>query len=400
MADAKPSTTDLAVGSDAQAAPKPPKLPGSLRELLTQLDAEGVTDYRRYKQVRQYMDFRAREKGVPVSGTFELTPLCNLDCKMCYVHLNATQLHGAKLLPVETWKDLARQAFDAGMMYASITGGECLTYPDFKEFYLYLRSLGQEIHLLSNGILMDEAMVDFLVANPPALIQVTLYGASEDAYERVTGHRMFARVLANIRRLRDAGLPLSIAVTPNAFMADGLEVVRLLHDEGFIFLINSGIVSPREETGRERADSDLDTYVSMLKLKMELTGSAVEPECEPDELPDTADSDRAPNEGPRGVRCGAGRSTFSIDWRGQMRPCNTFPCEPTDVLELGFDESWRRTNQVALNYPLPVECEGCSYQHVCKGCVSEHSAGAEPGHASPAICQWGKRMVTEGVVKR
>ncbi len=377
-----------------------PKLPGSLRELLAQLDAEGITDYRRYREVHRYMDFKAREKGVPVSATFELTPLCNLDCKMCYVHLNAAQLNGAKLLPVETWKDIARQAFDAGVMYASITGGECLTYPGFKEFYLYLRSLGLETHILSNGVLMDEAMVDFLVANPPSLVQVTLYGASEDAYERVTGRRMFARVLGNIRRLRDAGMPLSVAVTPNAFMTDGLEVVRLLHREGFSFAINSGIVSPRDETGRDLAESDLDAYVSMFKLRMELTGSAAEPECEPDDLPEVANSKDVPDEAPRGVRCGAGRSGCSIDWKGHMRPCNTFPCEPVDVLELGFAECWRLTNQTALDYPLPIECEGCSYKRACKGCVSNHASGAPRGHANPAICQWGKRMVAEGIFKR
>ena len=29
----------------------------------------------------------ARGHDTPISGDFELTPLCNLDCKMCYVHL-------------------------------------------------------------------------------------------------------------------------------------------------------------------------------------------------------------------------------------------------------------------------------------------------------------------------
>ena len=31
---------------------------------------------------------KARENDTPISGYFELTPLCNLDCKMCYVHLS------------------------------------------------------------------------------------------------------------------------------------------------------------------------------------------------------------------------------------------------------------------------------------------------------------------------
>lgn len=30
---------------------------------------------------------KAFEDGIPISGTFELTPRCNFDCKMCYVHL-------------------------------------------------------------------------------------------------------------------------------------------------------------------------------------------------------------------------------------------------------------------------------------------------------------------------
>ena len=56
-------------------------MPRSLRELLKQLDEQGITDYRRYKTVRRFLDEKARRKGVPLSGSFELTPLCNLDCK-------------------------------------------------------------------------------------------------------------------------------------------------------------------------------------------------------------------------------------------------------------------------------------------------------------------------------
>lgn len=372
------------------------QLPGSLRELLTQLDAEGITDYRRYDAVRRFLNFRAREKNVPISGCFELTPLCNLDCRMCYVHLNREQMQGAELLPTQVWKDIMRQAVDAGMMYARVTGGECLTYPGFRELYCYLADKGVETGILSNGILMDEEMAEFLCQHPPASIQVTLYGASEDAYERVTGHRMFGCVMTNLHRLRDAGLPLSVAVTPNAFMTDGTEVVRLLHDEGFRFNINPGIIPPREETGRRTEDADVDTYVAMMKLQRELEGKIVEPECDTDSLPDPPSAGKASE---RGVRCGAGRCAFAVDWQGRMRPCNTFPCESADVKELGFAESWRRTNEIARNFPRPAECEDCCYHDVCKHCVSEHAAGASPGHASPQICRWGKRMVEEGLFK-
>ena len=370
--------------------------PTTLRALLKQLDEQGITDYRRYEAVRRFMSFKAREKNIPISGSFELTPLCNLDCKMCYVHLNREQMDGAQLLTVDQWKAIMQQAIDAGMMYARLTGGECLTYPGFKELYLFLHSKGVETALLSNGVLMDADMVDFLMAHPPAAVQVTLYGASEDAYERVTGKRAFQRVAQNIRRLMDAGIPLSIAVTPNAFMTDGEDVVRYLHEEGYTFAINAGLMQPREETGRALADASLDDYITMVKLRMELQGKFAEPDCDPESLPDPGSEN---TKAERGVRCGAGRSGFAIDWRGHMRPCNTFPSEAVDVLTLGFNEAWARTNHTALNYPLPTECSSCAYQGVCKHCVAEHAAGAAPGHASPAICTWGKRMIAEGLLK-
>ena len=371
------------------------QLPPNLRTLLRQLDEQGVTDHRRYAAVRKYLGFKAREKNTPISGSFELTPLCNLDCKMCYVHLNKAQMQGAKLLTVEQWQDIMQQAIDGGMMYARLTGGECLTYPGFKELYMFLRNRGVEVSILSNGLLMDADMVDFLRANPPSAVQVTLYGASEDAYERVTGQRAFGRVMANLRRLTEADIPLSVAVTPNEFMLDGEDVIRLLHAEGFHYAINAGLMQPRKDTGRALADAGLDAYVAMMKLDRLLGGGNIGPECDPDSLPDPGSESSTTTVG---VRCGAGRSGFAVDWQGHMRPCNTFPCEPVDVLALGFPEAWQRTNHTARTYPRPTECEGCAYKATCKHCVAEHAAGAPAGHASPAICAWGRRMIAEGLL--
>lgn len=370
--------------------------PTTLRELLIQLNSQGVTDYRRYEAVRKFLNFKARDKAVPIAGSFELTPLCNLDCKMCYVHLNREQMQGAKLLTVDEWKDIMQQAIDAGMMYAKLTGGECLTYPDFRELYLFLRDRGIETCILTNGLLLDEKMTEFLKANPPAAVQVTLYGASEDAYERVTGKRAFSRVVENIRRLRDAKIPLTIGVTPSEYMTDGEEIIRFLWEEDFPFNINAGLMTPRKETGRGLADAGLDTYIRMIKLRMELKGKQLEVECDPESLPDIGGNI---SERTFGVGCGAGRSGFAIDWRGGMRPCNNFPCDAVNVPALGFSEAWRRTNYTATHYPLPVECQGCAYQGLCKHCVAEHAAGAQCGHASPNVCAMGKRMVKEGLLK-
>ncbi len=372
-------------------------LPSSLTALLAELDKRGITDHRRYNAVRNYMNFRAREKGIPISGVFELTPLCNLDCRMCYVHLEKNRISDSELLDAGTWKNLISDAVKNGMMYAKLTGGECLIYPHFKEIYLFLRELGVETSVLTNGVLLDASMTQFFADNPPANIQITLYGASEDAYERVTGHRVFSKILGNIKNIIEAKLPLSVVVTPSSFMHDGEDIVKLIHSLGLPITINSGLMSPRKETGRKKSDASPEIYIKMMKLKRELQGGM--PDSYPDSealLSDTAGENR--NGAPKGVTCGAGRSTFSISWRGEIRPCNTFPEIAENVIETGFPEAWKRINSKVKEYPLPIECEGCRYKKVCKHCVAEHASGAPAGHANPSICEWMQSVAAEGLI--
>ena len=102
---------------------------------------------------------------------------------MCYVHLTPQQMGERCLLPTDVWLDLINQAEKAGMTKAALTGGECLTYPGFDEIYLHLQTLGIRTAVLTNGILLNEDRIRFFQRYPPALIQLTLYGASEDEYE-------------------------------------------------------------------------------------------------------------------------------------------------------------------------------------------------------------------------
>ena len=183
-----------------------------LVRLLKENGSDGVFDE---WAIRYFIDVRARKRGIPFKGTFEITPLCNLDCRMCYVHLNKEQLCGKSPLPAETWEAIMQEAIDAGMMYAALTGGECMTSPDFDRLYLFLHSKGVQVSILTNGVLLDEARIRFFKAHPPASIQVTLYGESEDTYERVTGRRHFKRVMRNLRMADEALLPLVLSVTPN-----------------------------------------------------------------------------------------------------------------------------------------------------------------------------------------
>lgn len=344
--------------------------------------------------MHRYLEMKARQRGVPLHGTFELTPLCNLDCRMCYVHLNPCQMAGKQLLTVAQWKSLMEQAIELGMLDATFTGGECLLYPGFDELYLYLFSKGVRVTILTNGVLLTEERLQFFCQHPPKGIQITLYGSSEDEYQAVTGHRCFETVLTNIHRAAQTQLPLSIAITPNRFLSDGGEqLVRLANELGLWYTINTNLFRPRENTGRRNDSLDLsdEAYIQLHLLRRRLKGvPAVPNHCA---LPEPARSGKKQ----KGLLCSAGNSCFHICWDGHMQPCGSFEGVEAEPLMEGFQTAWAKIHACCAEYPLPEECAACPYRVLCPSCVMVHRQGAEPGHASPAVCARAKRMVASGL---
>lgn len=371
----------------------------SLAELIAGLKAKNIDSLLHDWAMRSYMDFKAREKAVPLKGTFELTPHCNLDCKMCYVHLNSEQMKGCSTLTADDWETLMAQAVDSGMMFATLTGGECLTYPDFERLYLYLYNKSVRLAVLTNAVLLNEEKIGFLKNNPPLSLQITLYGANEEMYEKVTGKREFARVTENIKRAAKAMLPVKITVTPNPYLTldENMELIRFAASFGVPFQINSGLITPRAQTEKNLDFTDLGTenYMEFFKLEKSLKGELPPVECTTD-LPKTGG--QSDGSVPKGIRCGGARSSFNITWEGKMVPCNRLTHINAEPLKEGFAASWNKIHAQVMEILLPVECENCVYRYASKGCAAGH-ADAKPGHASPEQCKWCRAMVKHGFAK-
>lgn len=138
----------------------------------------------RYVEPRltQYLFDRASRTLTPLSGTFELSPVCNLACKMCYVRKTPAEVAASPRPPVGLiqWLSIAEQARDAGMLYLLLTGGEPFLWQDFWPLYERLSTMGFLISINSNGTLLDEARVARLAEHPPTRINITLYGAGNE----------------------------------------------------------------------------------------------------------------------------------------------------------------------------------------------------------------------------
>ena len=372
-------------------------LPVNGFELLEQLKEKETNPKHQFRRLKNYLELKAREKGIPVFGDFELTPLCNLNCKMCYVHLDADQLKGRSILSVNKWKDLMYQAWKAGMMFANLTGGECLTYPGFEELFLYLHSLGCEVGVLTNGVLLDEKRIQFFKKHAPSVIQVTLYGWNEDVYERVTGKRAFSIVAKNIQHAVDVNLPVCISITPNCYLGEDIfDTIRVAKDLCKSVMINSLYTTPRIETGRadQQGDADISLYVRTYKYLNQLEGRETI-EMHSESLPPCGSSCHEVSD--CGLLCGGGRSGFSIDWKGTLKPCIDLEAIHAYPLTEGFSAAWTKINREANLWPRVPECTECAYNGVCNNCAAGMLRYASPGKQPCGLCEQTMELVRNGV---
>ncbi len=374
------------------------KDPANGFEFLDQLRNRYSNQNPSFYHLTRFLEQKAREQKVAIRGQFELTPLCNFSCKMCYVHLQPEQMNGQNVLPVSIWKDLMHQAWEAGMFRVSLSGGECLAYPGFDEIFLYLHSLGCEVAVLTNGFLLDDKRIQFFQQHMPSRIQVTMYGWNDDVYERVTGQRAFHTVSENVRKAIDAGLPVTLCVTPSLFLGeDVLETVRTAKKMCKVCQVNSNIFTPRKETGRseQKDDPEIEQYVKIYQLVNELDGREIKV-IDKDNLPSPGGPNHKCDE--CGLTCGAGLSGFAIDWKGTMVACNRMEMIRAYPLKDGFRKAWAELNHQASEWPRVAECDGCAYREICNKCAANMLRFAKPGEQPTTLCEQTKYLVSQGVV--
>lgn len=336
-----------------------------------------------------------KQKRIPVSGRFELTPRCNFDCKMCYIHNQDSNAMKARELSTEQWKNIFDQACDAGMLFATLTGGECLLREDFKELYLYLWNKRIFVTVMTNGYLLDDAYVEFFKKYQPDQIRVTLYGSSEEGYRNVTGHSGFAKVVGNLKKIQEADIDLRVTVTPNKHgAADLVDTIRFARNNGFDIEVSEMVlISKRDDPASVEHFLSADEIVDLsIKIK-QLSGEVVPAENTPEPCGTCT-------EAPRGFTCNAGRGVAYVIWDGTMHPCtNAMMGDGASLLEMSFAEAWEKTKAVADSVLLAMECVGCAYEKVCPKCPGMRVSNWESGHCNPAICEMTRRLVAAGVKK-
>lgn len=347
--------------------------------------------------LERQMFAKAAQKRLPLYGVLELLPLCNLSCDMCYVRINRNEMEQVgRLRTLEEWESIAEDMAKAGTLFVLLTGGEPLLYPGFRTLYQKLLKLGMIVTLNTNGTLLNEEWADFFANHKPRRINITLYGASNETYEKLCHvSQGFDKTLRAIRLLKERNIDVKInGSLAKANTADRLQMIEIGKELDIPVRIDTYMYpTVRERLHDYNYQARLDP-VSAARARVEVLRQEMGEEVFSNYRKKTLEAVENTSEGeavPGKMKCRAGKSSFVINWQGHMRSCVVLDHPSISLEEASFSDAWKEIVSATEELQISSKCSQCRFRNVCNTCAA--AAIAETGTVDEVpeyLCQYTK----------
>lgn len=140
----------------------------------------------------------------PVKTTLVITEQCCLDCRLCYGRCKDPKPHTE--LSIESWRRIADELAQSGVLWLYIEGGEPFLKPGFVGF-LTENTPRMFTMVRTHGTLIDRALARHLKEIDVGIVLVDLWGATAATHDWLTQtNGSFDRAVEGIKHLVDAGL--------------------------------------------------------------------------------------------------------------------------------------------------------------------------------------------------
>ncbi len=317
-----------------------------------------------YAQFGLRLREQAIVKRIPINGAFELTFRCNLRCVHCYCNLPINDKHSIqKELTTEEIFDVLDQIAEAGCLWLLLTGGEPLVRKDFLEIYAYAKKKGFLINLFTNGTLLTPKVADYLAEWPPFEVEITLYGATKETYEKITGiPGSFQRCKRGIRLLLERKVPIGLKTMAMTLNHDQIHQIKeFAKDLGVKFRFDP-VLNPRLDGSKAPCNFrlspeevvELDLADEKRIKEWQKFRKKFEGLPQPDNL----------------FNCGAGILSFHIDPYGKLSACEMCRFQNYDLGGGSFEEGWCEylPESLAIKPKGYYPCGQCELIELCGQC--------------------------------
>ena len=351
-----------------------------------------MDEMRNATTLEKQMMARAAALGRPINGSLELTPLCTMDCGMCYVRLSREEMEQkGSLHTAEEYIALAQEMARAGVLFLLLTGGEPLLFPDFQKLYTELKGMGFVLTVNTNGTLLDEGWADFFANHKPRRVNITLYGSSEETYEKLCRcPGGYEKAVKAVRLLKERGVDVKINGSATRLnRQDMAEIYRIGRELDAPVHMDCYMIPALHERGLPQDRQTRLDPESAARAEVE----ALRAELGPEGLREyaarlTAETEKEEKEYGTGIFCLAGNCSFTVNWQGELRPCVSLSEPSAPVFERGFEAAWQEIREKAKGLHMNEKCGSCPLRPLCKVCpaAARLETGAYDG-ASEYLCR-------------
>jgi len=328
-----------------------------------------VIELTTYLETKRHIIQIASMTNMPILGEFELTRKCNFNCQMCY--LDDIDLKSE--LSVLEWKALFKEAVSHGLLYALLTGGEILLLPYFIELYEYLYDLGVKITVYTNASHIKPSIISSFKNRPPELVGVTIYGANNETYQKVTSvQNGFDLIDKGISLLQKNNLNVVLRTIPLQPIYDELDLIMDYALKKNLYLGYFLYVGPSRNldylTIQNRlTPEDLIDFEKKIKTTFQIESSKTLEKFETHS------------------NCIALKSAYFVDSYGYMQPCSMMnlpnkKIEPYTLLDV-FLELGKKWNELGEC----KECMDCSLKGTCIQCKARRHLEGNIKYCSPYL---------------
>jgi len=317
------------------------------------------------------LENRALEKRIPFKVMMELTYGCNMRCVHCY---NPTHKAKGELSTQEFYRIIDQLAQEECFLI-TFTGGELFTRRDAFEIFTYAKKKGLAIILFSNATLITPERADRIQALQPLRVETSIYGATPETYERVTGiPGSFGRFLVGVERLRERQVPLLVKMPAMTLNQHEVKQARALVEGWGIKFVYCSEINPRQDGSLEPLRYRISPQ-EVIQLNQDILGEGhregqEENKCQARE----------------GLfRCGCGKSSVAVTPYGEMNLCINFPVPQYDLRTGDVAEGWKALVEYvdSARPSQAYECPSCDVQDYCRQGPAD--AWLETGDLSPCL---------------
>lgn len=312
-----------------------------------------------------YYEYNGHVGEYPVLSEVAVTYRCNLTCRFCYVGDGSCPEMGT----ADVNKVLMRIRNEAQVPSVSFTGGEPLLRCDLCDIVAYAAGIGMWTNLITNGTLLTPDIASALSKAGLKSAQVSIEGHTAVVHDRLTGvNGSFDATLRGIRMLQDAGIRVHTNTTLSRENIEHAEQILCLARGIGLKRVSMNLLIP---CGTAAQSSDLWVSYSeigdhILRLKRRSRDEGVGflwyspvPMCTFNPLA----------HGFGNKSCAAITGLLSVDPRGNIIPCSSWPMPVGSLLERSFQDIWQ-TPMLSyfknMDY-APETCRRCEHLDVCKG---------------------------------